>query len=217
MSELGSALKMMLSLLLMIVLITIPVMLFNSAKDATMQSQTNIQNVVNGLSDTSSTTSDATTSVAQESKGNKEENDKSSGGMSSFTKYLIWFIVPALLIGLLLGRRIFSYIRNSDDTQISSPWESRAEESLDQSPNRDQRSIRQQRPVSVADALENMLQTNTNAPTPSNSSSSTTNDKANAISDESDSGIRVIREDSEETSLGEREQINEPEVKRVIR
>ncbi|MGV2886139.1 hypothetical protein [Paenibacillus taichungensis] len=216
MSELDSALKMMVGLLLMIVLITIPIMLFNSAKDATMQVQTNIQNVMNGLSDTSTTTSDATTksttSVAQESKGNKEENDKSSGG--SFTKYLIWFIVPALLIGLLLGRHVFSYIRNSDDTQISVPWERRAEETLDQSPSRNQRP---QRPVSVADALENMLQTNTNAPTPSNSSSSTSNDKANAISDESASGIRVIREDSEETSLDEREQINEPEVKRVIR
>ncbi|RRJ54805.1 hypothetical protein EHV15_35030 [Paenibacillus oralis] len=206
-----NSIKMAAAFLLTISLITALLLFCNSVTTQTSKSIQALGSIVSSTTTNSDTIETTTPTLSSETKGKQQVTDKSSG-LRSFTRAL-WFIIPALLIGLLLGRLIFPYARSSIESRISAPWEGGQETAIGQSNNHP---IRPHRPASVADALENML---AKSNTLDSSKTTTIHTSANAypIQDQSDSGIRVIRKDFEEFTPDKNEKGIDPEVKRVIR
>lgn len=104
------------------------------------------------------------------------------------------FIVPALIIGILLGSHILSYIRNGDDSLIAAPSERRGEDDGEQIYNRPEQP---QRPLTVADALENILASSSVESPPSSAARNSTGDKLDETTNLLNPGVRVIRISSE--------------------
>ncbi|RRJ54976.1 TPM domain-containing protein [Paenibacillus oralis] len=149
---------------------------------------------------------------------NKEQNKESSSpkkdkeeDSSKFLLTPLYFLGSFLVltsvtsVGYQILRRIFGDDINGSTDRRRTEQNSRQESTQTTRP-------RSQRPVSVADALENMLNNNT---TTTESTQPVTQRRTNTDDSESNTGLRVIRVDNNEKN--QHKSVDNPEAKRIIR